>query len=81
MFNDYVEKVYRNVPKELVERVKAERYGFITVKTVPMKGSRDTFRLTIRADKHSWYASSLAFAEFISYLTESDRTSLNLYRD
>ena len=80
---DHITKTFRHISAELLRRIKeqAKSHKPITVKSVPMPGSRDTFRVTIKSLSHSWLASNTAFVAFWDSLTPEDRQSLNLLKD
>ena len=82
-WSDKVTRKYRHVPLELVQAVKASAKGLkpISVKSIPMPRSRDTFQLAVTASMHSWFASNNALAEFYTSLPAEVRESIALYRD
>jgi len=80
---DSITKVYRHVPLELAQRVKAavKRHSLVSVKLCPMPKSRDTFRVEVKASGHSWVASSQIHADLWVDLTPDDRTTLSCLKD
>ena len=81
--SDSITKVYRHVPLELTQRVKAaaKRHGLVSVKLCPMPNSRDTFRMEVKVSGHSWVASSQIHAYLWADLTPGDRTTLSYLGD
>ena len=79
---DSVTKVFRHVSLEVLARVKetAKRHEALIVEQVLMPGSRDTFRVTVKAQAHSWLASNSAFVAFWDALTVECRQTLNLLK-
>jgi hypothetical protein len=77
---DSITKVFRHVSLELLARVKdtAKQHKALTISQVPMPGSRDTFRVTIKSQSHSWLASNTAFITFWDQLPIECRQTLNL---
>jgi len=80
---DSITKVYRHVPLELTQRLKAaaKRHSLVSVKLCPMPKSRDTFRVMVKASGHSWVASSQIHADLWADLTPNDRVSLSCLKD
>ena len=76
---DSITKVYRHVPLECLSRLKSEakHHETISIRAVPMPGSRDTFRVSIKSAGHSWVASSDHLADFYCALNQDDRLTLS----
>ena len=81
--SDKVTKTYLNVPLELVASLKSLARGHegIIVSATAMHRGLGTKRVVITSKRHSWYASNLAFGEFISSLPPRDVETLNMLRE
>ena len=78
---DYIKKVYRCIPLETLNILKAKAKGFkgVSVKSVPMPRSLDNFRVTITANSGiSWFRSAELYKSFVGSLDDTTKRTLAL---
>ena len=81
---EYIKKVYRSIPVETLNALKAKAKGFkgVSIKSVPMPRSLDNFRVTVTANSGvSWFRSAELHKSFMESLDDATKKTMALLVD
>lgn len=81
---EYIKKVYRSIPLEALNILKARSKEFngISIKSVPMPRSLDNFRVTVTANSGvSWLRSAELHKAFMGSLDNTTKKIMALLAD